>query len=201
MRSLRWTTSECRPETRPKGIKQMMDEQDKDQAQTQVVPQLKRRRRFRKRSRFKVPKIMPVPVRALWNLATEEERKRAHRTCASILEYWLGRRSKTEVMARLELPALRVWQLSQQALAGMLAGLLKQPRTRGRPAMPRDPESDPKLLRKRIEQLERELNLAQDVIKLLREFPGNRPQPQRKSRKTGSSSGKKKKQSPGSAGS
>jgi len=179
----------------------MMDEQDKDQAQTQVVPQLKRRRRFRKRSRFKVPKIMPVPVRALWNLATEEERKRAHRTCASILEYWLGRRSKTEVMARLELPALRVWQLSQQALAGMLAGLLKQPRTRGRPAMPRDPESDPKLLRKRIEQLERELNLAQDVIKLLREFPGNRPQPQRKSRKTGSSSGKKKKQSPGSAGS
>ena len=99
--------------------------------ENEEMPSPRRKRRGRKSANFRVPKTMPISVRALWEQATEEEQKLAHQTCATILEYWLGRASKAEAMKRLELPALRVWQLSQQALSGMLAGLLKQPRTRG----------------------------------------------------------------------
>jgi hypothetical protein len=71
---------------------------------------------------------------------------------------------------------LRLWQLSQQAVAGMLAGLLKQPRTRrGTGAaswLP--PEEDPMQLKRRVAQLERELKLAEELIALLRELPGNK---------------------------
>ena len=159
----------------------------------------KRRRRGRKRTRFGIPKKMPVPVRALWESASREEQERAHRTCCAILENWLGRSSKQEVMESLQLPALRVWQLSQQALGGMLAGLLKQPRTRGGASMPKDPDSDPKQLRKKIERLERELELAQDVIKLLRELPGNRDQRKRRDGKSSTPVGKKKVRRPASS--
>jgi hypothetical protein len=77
-------------------------------------------------------------------------------------------------MAALELPALRVWQLSQSALSGMLAGLLKQPRRRprGGAMMKPDPESDPVVLRKRILQLEKELVVARKLTEILRDLPG-----------------------------
>src|SRR5574338_1704483 len=92
-------------------------------------------RRFRKRRFRKVPR-MPVPVKALWEKATEEERKRAHETCTLLLELWLGRATRAEAAARLKVPPLRVGQLSQQALAGMVAGCLRQPRARGKAADP-----------------------------------------------------------------
>lgn len=176
-----------------------MEEQAGPEPEAAEEIKQKSRRRGRKRTRFGVPKKMPVPVRALWESASQEEQERAHRTCCAILENWLGRSSKQEVMERLHLPALRVWQLSQQALGGMLAGLLKQPRTRGGASMPKDPESDPKQLRKKIEQLERELELAQDVIKLLRELPGNRNQRKGKGAKSSARAGKKKVRRPASA--
>ena len=84
-------------------------------ARTTAEP-MPRTRRFKKRRFKKVPR-MPVPVRALWEAATEEERKRAHETCALILELWVGKATKAEAAERLKVPPLRVWQLSQQALA------------------------------------------------------------------------------------
>ena len=69
---------------------------------------------------------------------------------------------------------MRIWQLSQQALSGMVAGLLKQPR--GRKGIVMDPGEDPKVLRKRIQQLERELETAKRLIEILKDLPENRPQ-------------------------
>ena|GEM_PF-2248768 len=136
---------------------------------------IKAPRRGRKRTVFhRIPK-MPVPVRALWESASEEQRTLAHRTCSALLEAWLGKSSREEVAARLGVSRLRLWQLSQQATAGMLAGLLKQPRRR--PGMVKQslpPDEDPVKLKRRIEALEKDLLLADDVIKLLRELPGNK---------------------------
>ena len=55
------------------------------------------------------------------------------------------------------------------------AGLLKQPRARrGALGAALPPEEDPMHLKKRVEQLERELKLAEDLIAVLRELPGNK---------------------------
>jgi hypothetical protein len=57
----------------------------------------------------------------------------------------------------------------------MLCGLLKQPRTRGRPQeMPRDPENDPRSLRARIKKLESQLELTEDLVRVLKDLPWNR---------------------------
>lgn len=136
----------------------------------------RRRRRGKKRTQFRVPSKMALPVRALWKHASEEDRRRAHVTCAAILEWWLGKSSKQEIAMRLELPPLRVWQLSQQALSGMLAGLLLQPRIRGRmPIMtdPNKPQDDPKALKKENLRLKEELYVAQKLIDILKELPEN----------------------------
>lgn len=132
-------------------------------------------RRYRKRTNFKhVPR--PVyPIRALWQAASEEERAKAHRTCAAILEYWLGKQSKQETMSCLGVPALRLWQISQRALSGMVVGLLTPPKARGRrAAVTTSPEDDPKQLKKRIADLEEKLRLAEGVIRILRDMPANR---------------------------
>jgi hypothetical protein len=132
-----------------------------------------RARRFRKR-RFKRVPWMPRPVKALWDLAAEEERKAAHETAATILEWWTGRAKKGEAAARLKVPPLRLWQLSQRALAGMVAGLLRQPRWRRTEGQAMDPADDPKALRRRIKELERELALTEELVSILRGYPANR---------------------------
>jgi hypothetical protein len=148
-------------------------------------------RRFRKRSFRRLPKPA-LPVKALWELATETEKARAHQTCAVMLEYWLGKTTKAQVAERLQVPPLRVWQLSQQALSGMVAGLLKQPRRKKGALMPTDPQDDPKLLKRRIAQLERELKLAQDVIELLRDLPAHRATKDPPGKSSPKAGGKKK---------
>ncbi len=95
------------------------------------VPASDGRARRKKRTRFLVPHFKPRPVRALWESAADEERERAHKTSMVILEYWTARLSKQEAAEKLGLAPIRVWQLSQQAVVGMLAGLLTQPRDRG----------------------------------------------------------------------
>ena len=117
---------------------------------------------------------MRWPIRALWEGATEEERKGAHETAAAILEWWLGRANKSEVAGRLKVPPLRVWQLSQQALSGMVAGLLRQPRWRKKEGVPMGPGDDRKALQKENAQLKRRLELTESLVKLLRDLPENR---------------------------
>jgi hypothetical protein len=121
-----------------------------------------------------VPEKMPAPIRSLWLWASEEEEKAAHHAASVILEAWLGKTSREEAAAKLSMPPLRFWQLSQQAVAGMVAGCLRQPRAkRGRPRC-LEPTASFGASTKRIEDLERELSAAKSLIAILRELPGNR---------------------------
>jgi hypothetical protein len=80
---------------------------------------------------------------------------------------------RAEAATQLQLTPLRVWQLSQQAVAGMVAGLLKQPRARRKGVAPmvENRDEDPRWLKQKITELERKLKIAEDVIALLREMP------------------------------
>ena len=132
----------------------------------------KQTRVSRKRTRFKGCPRPAIPVRGLWEQASTEEKRKAHATCMAILEYWLGKATKIQVAERLEVPPLRVWQLSQQALSGMLAGLLRQPRTRRKVSVPpATPEEDPKLLKRRVVELERKLAHTEDLVRVLKDLP------------------------------
>jgi len=126
-------------------------------------------RRTRKRTRFKMPDPA-IPVRGVWQPAPPEEKERAHQTAMGILELWLGKTSKGELAKRLQVTPLRVWQLSQLALSGMVCGLLKQPRRRT-PGVMVKPEDDPKKLRKEIEKLKDQLARTERLVQLLRDLP------------------------------
>ena len=135
-----------------------------------------REKRARKASRkrtLKPPPAFALPVRTLWDLASEEQRTRAQAAGIAILEHWTGRITKGEVAKRLNIPPLRVWQLSQQATSGMLAGLLVQPKTRAK-GVPMNPEENPKALLKRIKDLEETVRRQDLLIAVLRSMPGCR---------------------------
>ncbi len=140
-----------------------------------LEPSFRIKRRGRKRTRFELPREPARSVKSLWESANEEEKARAHKTCMAILEMWLGKKAKGEVASELSLSPIRVWQLSQSALSGMLCGLLKQPRTRGKiEEMARDPDNDPRVLRARIKKLESQLELTEDLVRVLKDLPWNR---------------------------
>ena len=133
----------------------------------------RRRRSGKKRLNFGPPQQFPRGVRELWTSATVEDQTSAHRACAQILAMWLGKRQREEVARELVIPPLRVWQLSQQALAGMLAGLLHQPKARrANQEMPMTAkDDDPRVLKKRIAELEKQVADHQDLIRLLSSLP------------------------------
>lgn len=88
------------------------------------------------------------------------------------MKTWLGKASREEAAKELGISTLRFWQLSQQAVAGLVAGLLKQPRFRGGAGPSADPaEESAGVLRKKIARLEKELDGAQRLIGLLKELP------------------------------
>ena len=154
----------------------------------------KRTRRFKKRVRFQVPKPI-LPVRALWESASDEERARAHRTCTLMIEYWLGHRTKAEMVSLLELPPLRVWQLSQSALSGMLAGLLKQPKVRKKGMSAMGSTSELSELRKENARLKKELEQLRIVNELLKDLPFNRTGSTTGTQTSAEATGKKKRPS------
>src|SRR6185437_5953 len=129
---------------------------------------------------FAMPQAPAMPVKALWEMASPEQRERAHQASVVLMEYWLGRITKEDLAVALKVPPLRVWQLSQQAISGMIAGLLIQPKARapkgaknmGLMNEMKDPESDPKVLRKKIEALEKTVAMQDRLIAILREMPG-----------------------------
>jgi hypothetical protein len=123
-----------------------------------------------------MPKTMPWPVRALWQSASAEEKERAHRTGETILRTWLGKTKREDAARELGLSAVRLWQLSQQAVCGMVVGCLRQPRFRPRAGetSPGRIEEGVGVLRKRIAELERELGAARRLNDVLRQFPAHR---------------------------
>ena len=125
-----------------------------------------------RKPRVPLPKQPPVAIRSLWEWATPAEKERAHLMAAALMEYWLGQSTKQEIAIRLELPMLRVWQLSQQALAGMVVGLLHPPKDRMSAGV--RPEDNPKKLKQRIEALEKQVSTQQRLIVILREMPASR---------------------------
>jgi hypothetical protein len=152
---------------------------DKTGESTANSKDVRPRRTGRKRTAFKVPARPAWPVRGLWENAPEEEKQRAHETCVKILEYWLGKTSKGEVARQLEVAPLRVWQLSQQALSGMLAGLLTQPRRRvGPEAFEAMGAESPAALKRRITTLEKDLSRTEDLVRVLRTAPWLSPNPE-----------------------
>jgi len=117
--------------------------------------------------------VRPVyPIKALYEAASEEERRQAHTLSATILEYWTGLATKQEIAKRLCVPPIRVWQISQRAAAGLVCGLLKPPS--GRRGPPMRTGADEKALLKEIERLRKENALQRELIEVLRELPGNR---------------------------
>ena len=126
---------------------------------SEAVGTLRRRPRTgKKRLKFDPPQRFPRGVRELWTSATSEEQRQAHQACTQILALWLGKRRRAEVAAELSIPPLRVWQMSQQALSGMLAGLLHQPRPRRRALeATMEQDDDPRKLRKLLAEKERQL--------------------------------------------
>lgn len=165
----------------------------KTQTTSEAVPTTRAERVYRKRRRFtQVPR--PVyPIRSLWEAASEEERSQAHERCAMLLEYWLGVTTKQEISKRLGVPPIRVWQLSQRAVAGMVCGLLRPPKRRGKPsAASEDPQSDPATLKKRITKLERQIAWRDQLIAVLKTLPFNQgrelpPPPKDEDEETGRS--------------
>jgi len=148
----------------------------------------RRKRTGRKRTNFKKAPRPAWPVRGLWEAAPAEERARAHATCITILEYWLGKKSKAEVASELGVTPLRVWQLSQLALSGMMAGLLKQPRRRvDRAVFECRTGETPAALKHRVVELEKKLARTEDLVRVLRTAPWASPSSESTS-KGGSSS-------------
>lgn len=142
----------------------------------------RRTRRYRKRLRVGMPQHTAPAVRELWKSASAEERAAAHRKGVLMLALWLGRKTRAEVSSELSLPPLRVWQLSQMALSGMLAGLLKQPRhRRGKEAASMNEEESPSRLKKRIAQLEQENRDLKALLDLIKDLPSVEERPSRPS--------------------
>jgi hypothetical protein len=131
----------------------------------------------------------PYPVRAIWELATEQERQEAHKTGVLILEHWLGRMTRKDLGNKLNLPPLRVWQLSQQALSGMVVGLMAQPKRppKGTPMSQsnRQDKDELKTLRKRNTDLEQENRVLKELLELLKDMPGQAAATPTKGKKMG----------------
>jgi hypothetical protein len=137
---------------------------------TTSLPRKRRARTGKKRLHFGAPQKFPRGVRELWTSASLEEQTQAHRVCTQILALWLGKRRREEVALELSIPGLRVWQLSQQALAGMLAGLLHQPKARRakqESSTMEESQDNPQRVKKRIAELEKQVADQQELIRLI----------------------------------
>lgn len=140
---------------------------------------LKAEKTKKRTRRISIGPFPAIPVRGLWDQANHEERQKAHRAAIAIMEYWLGYSTKSATAKILEVPPIRVWQMSQQATLGMLAALLSQPRMRPKKmiALLRDVDKetssamDPRRLLRKIQALERTIEIQTKLIEILREFP------------------------------
>lgn len=154
----------------------LMEQIQSENMETPPTAPLKRGRKAGKRKMGFRMETPPFPVRAIWELATEKERQDAHQLGVLMLEHWLGRMTRKDLGSKLNLPPLRVWQMSQQALAGMVVGLMTQPKRppRGTP-MAREMKLDNtelKTLRKENHELKEQNRVLQELLDLLKDLPG-----------------------------
>jgi hypothetical protein len=95
---------------------------------------------------------------------------------------------------KIGVPPLRVWQLSQQALAGMVVGLLKQPKKppKGTPLPNLLPQDNPKQLRAQLQEELRQKKVLEELVDILKDLPANREQPKPKGDSTEARRGRPK---------
>lgn len=168
--------SEVNEEPRTPEVRLTSPNGEMERMPPRTTPRPRRVRTGRKRSVFQAPARQAWPVRGLWEAAPKELKEEAHQTSMLILAYWLGKKSKLQVAEELKVKPLRVWQLSQLALSGMLAGLLPQPRKRVPTALFEGrPEESPAALKRRIVKLETELSRTEDLVRVLRTAPWAQP--------------------------
>lgn len=146
------------------------------------TPSLRRPKRAGKRkSGFRMD-TPPFPVRAIWELASETQRQEAHKLGVLMLEHWLGRMTRKSLGEQLNLPPLRVWQMSQQALAGMVVGLMAQPKRppKGTPmAAEKKAEKDElKSLRKENHDLREDNRVLKELLDVLKDLPSQTAAPE-----------------------
>jgi hypothetical protein len=134
-------------------------------------PGAKPGRAGKRKAAFKLPPPA-APVKGLLLNASLEEQTKAHATATAILATWLGQKTRGAVARELGIPVVRLKQLSEAALSGMVAGLLKQPSRMPKGGLP--PEEDPVKLRKRIGQQEREIATLTELVALLKDLPANK---------------------------
>lgn len=130
------------------------------------------RRKWR-RAKLALALTFPLPVRALWEAASPEEQRRAQQVGTTLLEVWLGRLSRQDASTQLGLPAIRLAQLSKQAASGLVAGLLKQPKPRAKALKALQAAWGPNVqtLQRRVQELEQETRVQQELIQLLKAMP------------------------------
>ena len=124
-----------------------------------------------KRAKVEVTKV-PRGVRELWEQTAPEAQEEARQRARVLLEYWSGRKTKAQSAAELQLPPVRVWQLTKAGLSGMVVGLVKQPRRRRGGTMKSAEEKEIQRLRKANADLERRLQVLEQLIAVLHELPG-----------------------------
>lgn len=169
-------------------MEQTLMEQPQSASMEAPSAPLRRKRAGKRKTGFRMD-TPPYPVRAIWELASDQERQEAHKTGVMVLEHWLGRMTRKQLGEKLNLPALRVWQLSQQALAGMVVGLMAQPKRppKGTP-MPNQTKSQDKdelkTLRKENHELKEQNRVLQELLDVVKDLPGmptaQRPLPGKK---------------------
>lgn len=117
-------------------------------------------------------KFPAIPVRGLWEKATLEDKQRAQEFAKVIMEYWMGRLSRAQAITKVGMRPVRFWQLTQQAIAGMTAGLLTQPRFRKGEFMGKNEQQEIKKLEAKVKDLELMVATQQKLIEVFKSIPG-----------------------------
>lgn len=120
-------------------------------------------------------KFPSIPVRGLWDQATESERVLAKQIAMTMLESWVGIKTKSEAAKILGLRPVRFWQMSNQAMAGMMAGCLTQPRVRKKKGSEMGKQSEANQiieLQKQIKILLSKIEHQEVLIDVMKTMPG-----------------------------
>lgn len=146
-----------------------MAESTTNMAKSQETP--RRKRKSMKRLRFKTPDRPAPSIREIWEKSTGREKEEAHRLGVVILETWLGRTSRKEAAEKLGIPQVRLHQMSQLATSGLIAGLLKQPKSRRRGRGYPEAPDEAVTLKKECDRLKKENDELQRLLEVLRGLP------------------------------
>jgi hypothetical protein len=111
----------------------------------------------------------------LWDQATQDEQKAAKQIAMTILESWVGIKTKSEAARSLSMRPVRFWQMSNQAMTGMMSGCLTQPRVRKKKGVEMEKATEAKVildLQKQVRMLKKKIEDQEFLIDVMRTMPG-----------------------------